>query len=89
VQLNALSVRDFAHDKVALCFFLYPLTLFNSMKLWDGRSEEIGGHLTSTQTTALLVAILVPRMLQTLLSFFSQYHDFNCCVPLGFHEINS
>jgi len=34
VHLNALSVRGFAHDKAALCFFLNPLTNFNSMKLW-------------------------------------------------------
>jgi hypothetical protein len=35
VQLNALSVRGFAHDKAALCFFLDPLTNFKSMKLWE------------------------------------------------------
>jgi len=35
VQLNALSVRGFAHEKAALCFFLHPLTNFNSMKLWE------------------------------------------------------
>jgi hypothetical protein len=35
LQLNALPVRGFAHNKAALCFFLDPITNFNSMKLWE------------------------------------------------------
>jgi hypothetical protein len=35
VQLKALSLRGFVYDKAALCFFLDPLTNFNSIKLWE------------------------------------------------------